>query len=477
VDIKIPGKNRVSYSNVTEDKVIELLDNVFSGKFNLENTLGQFEGENPVNGVSYINDHPFFKPQARNVLKNCGVVDPQSIDEYIAGGGYSTYLSIIHSTTGIEICKSIIDSGLKGRGGGGFPAGLKWEIANKESSPVKYMICNADEGDPGAFMDRAVIEGDPHRLLEGLAIAAYAIHAETAYIYIRAEYPLAIKRLNKAIADAKKYGFIGNNIFDSGVSLEIKVKKGAGAFVCGEETALMHSIEGKRGMPRPRPPYPSVSGLFGKPTVINNVETLANVPEIISNGPEWFSSVGTKNSKGTKVFALSGKVVNTGLVEVKMGTKIREIIYDIGGGIPDGKAFKAVQIGGPSGGCLTKDHLDLEIDYESLKSVGAMMGSGGLVVMDEDNCMVDVAKYFMEFVQNESCGKCIPCRQGTKRIRQILNSITTHRRSEKSTDALERFKGIIQLENIAEVIKESSLCALGKSAANPVLSTLRFFQG
>jgi NADH:ubiquinone oxidoreductase subunit F (NADH-binding)/Pyruvate/2-oxoacid:ferredoxin oxidoreductase delta subunit/NADH:ubiquinone oxidoreductase subunit E len=476
VDIKIPGKNRVSYSNITEDKVIDLLDNVFAGKFNLENTLGQFEGKNPINNVPHLNEHPFFKPQERNVLRNCGVVNPESIDEYISRGGYYSYLKIIHSKTGMEICKEILDSGLKGRGGGGFPTGIKWEIANKESSPVKYFICNADEGDPGAFMDRAVIEGDPHKLLEGLAIAAYAINAEVAYIYIRAEYPLAIERLNRAIEDAKKYGFIGKNIYDSGVSLEIKVKKGAGAFVCGEETALMHSIEGKRGMPRPRPPYPSVSGLFGKPTVINNVETLANVPEIIANGAEWFNSVGTENSKGTKVFALSGKVVNTGLIEVKMGTKIKDIIFDIGGGIPDGKAFKAVQIGGPSGGCLTKDHLELEIDYESLKSVGAMMGSGGLVVMDEDNCMVDVAKYFMEFIQNESCGKCIPCRQGTKRIRQILNSITTHRRTERKTDALERFKGIMQLENIAEVIKESSLCALGKSAANPVLSTLRFFR-
>ena len=325
-------------------------------------------------------------------------------------------------------------------------------------------------------MDRAVIEGDPHRLIEGLAIAAYTIHAEKAYIYIRAEYPLAIERLKKAIRDAKKYGLLGENILDSGFNLEIVIKEGAGAFVCGEETALMHSIEGKRGMPRPRPPYPAVSGLFGKPTVINNVETLANIPSIMNNGDEWFASIGTANSKGTKVFALSGKVNRTGLIEVAMGTTMKEIIFNIGGGIINNKKYKAVQIGGPSGGCIPLQHIDIEIDYDSLKKLGAMMGSGGLVVMDEDNCMVDIAKYFMEFIQSESCGKCIPCREGTRKILETLNGITRHRRNEKGNEALDRFQGVLKLESLANVIKETSLCALGQTAANPVLSTLRWFR-
>jgi NADH:ubiquinone oxidoreductase subunit F (NADH-binding)/Pyruvate/2-oxoacid:ferredoxin oxidoreductase delta subunit len=338
------------------------------------------------------------------------------------------------------------------------------------------MICNADEGDPGAFMDRAIIEGDPHRMLEGLAIAAYAIGATKAYIYIRAEYPLAIERLKKAIADAREYGFLGENILDSGFSLDIVIKQGAGAFVCGEETALMHSIEGKRGMPRPRPPYPAASGLFGKPTIINNVETLANVPPILQRGREAFSAVGTENSRGTKVFALSGKVSRTGLVEVEMGTSIKEIVFDIGGGIPGNLQFKAVQIGGPSGGCIPFAHLDIQVDYESLKTVGAMMGSGGLVVMDEKTCMVDVAKFFMDFIQRESCGKCIPCREGTKRMLEILQAITRSRKTETGTDALERFKGILNLEQLAAVIKDTSLCGLGQSAPSPVLSTLQWFR-
>nr|MBP7149787.1 4Fe-4S binding protein [Acidobacteriota bacterium] len=378
--------------------------------------------------------------------------------------------------TPLELCELVEKAGLRGRGGGGFPSGTKWKIAHRQESDEKYMICNADEGDPGAFMDRAVIEGDPHRLLEGLALAAYAIGATRAYVYIRAEYPLAISRLQAAIAQARAIGLLGPNILDSGFQLEIKIKKGAGAFVCGEETALIHSVEGRRGMPRPRPPFPAVRGLFGKPTVINNVETLANLPALVAHGADWFAAVGTPTSKGTKVFALSGKVVNTGLVEVAMGTPLRQIIFDIGGGIPGGKRYKAVQIGGPSGGCIPEQKLDIDIDYESLKTVGAMMGSGGLVVMDEDTCMVDVAKFFMDFIQRESCGKCIPCREGTRRMLEILETITRSRRGEDKLEALERFRGVMSLHKLAEVIRDTSLCGLGQTAPNPILSTLRWFR-
>ena len=374
-----------------------------------------------------------------------------------------------------EVCAEVETSGLRGRGGAGFPTGTKWKFALRESSNQKYIICNADEGDPGAFMDRAVIEGDPHRMLEGLIIGAYAIGADKAYVYIRAEYPLAIKRLIAAIEQAKAYGLLGENILDSGFNLKVVIKQGAGAFVCGEETALINSVEGKRGMPRPRPPFPAVSGAFEKPTIINNVETLANITTIINNGANWFNAVGTAKSKGTKVFALSGKVNRTGLVEVAMGTTVRQIIMEIGGGIGNGKAFKAVQMGGPSGGCIPQQHMDIEIDYDSLKQVGAIMGSGGMVVMDEDNCMVDVAKFFMDFIQRESCGKCIPCREGTKRMLEILKAISRARRTEKGVQALERFKGVMYLQKLAEVIKDTSLCGLGQTAPNPVLSTLRWF--
>jgi len=478
VDIQLPGKSRLSFSNVTEDKVDEIFDSFFSGKIPHDNILFQYRNDNTVkfDNIMFIDEHPFFAPQKRYILANCGFINPESIEECLGIGGYRAFLHCVNNLTHREVCNTVIDSGLRGRGGGGFLTGKKWEIALNQDAKEKYMICNADEGDPGAFMDRAIIEGDPHRLIEGLAIASYAIGAKKAYVYIRAEYPLAIKRLKKAIEDAKSFGLLGNNILDSGYSLDIIVKEGAGAFVCGEETALMNSIEGKRGMPRPRPPYPAVSGIFEKPTIINNVETMANVVEVINNGPDWFKSIGTQNSKGTKVFALSGKVNRTGLVEVAMGTTLKEIIYDIGGGIIGNKKFKAVQIGGPSGGCIPEQHIDIEVDYDSLKRLGAMMGSGGLVVMDEDNCMVDVAKFFMEFIQAESCGKCIPCREGTKRILEILNKITTHRRNEKKDDALIRFQGILQLESLAEVIRETSLCGLGQTAANPVLSTLRWFR-
>ncbi|PKP33744.1 MAG: NADH-quinone oxidoreductase subunit F [Bacteroidetes bacterium HGW-Bacteroidetes-17] len=478
MDVQLPGHNRISFEAITEDKVEAMLDAIFNLELPHENPIGQFimPDNRSWEGVSDINKHPFFVNQQRLVLKNCGIIDPVSIEEYIAKGGYKSFIKTISIYHPEEVCQLILDSGLRGRGGGGFPSGMKWQFANKEISDQKYLICNADEGDPGAFMDRAVIEGDPHKLIEGMAIAAFGIGASKAYIYIRAEYPLAIERLHLAIQQAIDYGLVGKNIFGTGVDFEIKVKMGAGAFVCGEETALMQSIEGKRGMPKPRPPFPTTSGLFGKPTVINNVETLSNVPEIIEKGKEWFASIGTEKSKGTKVFALSGKIRLTGLIEVPMGTTIRDILFKIAGGIKNDKKFKAVQIGGPSGGCITEQNLDIQIDYDSLLAVGAMMGSGGLVVMDEDTCMVDVAKFFMDFIQRESCGKCIPCREGTKRMLEILESITNKPHSQTNKEALERFKGIMQLEKLARVIKDTSLCGLGQSAPNPVLSTLRWFR-
>ncbi|HOY37766.1 MAG: NADH-quinone oxidoreductase subunit NuoF [Bacteroidales bacterium] len=478
LDVQLPGFNRISFRNVTEDKVESILNSVFSKKLPSEPALVQFrsEGSNVWDNVSFMEDHPFFGPQIRLVLKNCGIINPESIEEYIARGGYTGFLNIIHHYKPVEVCDLIEKSGLRGRGGGGFPTGKKWRFAFNTEADQKYLICNADEGDPGAFMDRAVIEGDPHRLIEGMAVAAYAIGATKAYVYIRAEYPLAIKRLQIALQDARAFGLLGKNIFGTGIDFDMKLKMGAGAFVCGEETALIASIEGKRGMPSPRPPFPAVSGLFRKPTIINNVETLSNIPEIISRGADWFASIGTTTSKGTKVFALSGKVALTGLVEIVMGTSIRDIIFTIGGGIKNNKKFKAVQIGGPSGGCITEQNLDIQIDYESLINAGAMMGSGGLVVMDEDNCMVDVAKFFMDFIQRESCGKCIPCREGTKRMLEILESITHKPTNSNQYDALERFKGILQLERLGKVIKDTSLCGLGQTAPNPVLSTLKWFR-
>ncbi len=479
MDIQLPGFNRISFQHVTEDKVESLLDDMLQLEIpgDIE-VLGQFSNGNNKKweGIAFINEHPFFAPQNRLVLKNCGIVDPVSIEEYVAGGGYAGYLSLLETTAPLEVCNMIEQSGLRGRGGGGFPSGKKWKFAAQKEADQKYLICNADEGDPGAFMDRAVIEGDPHRLIEGMAIAAFGIGATKVYVYIRAEYPLAIERLNKALQQARDAGLLGKNIFNTGTDFEIKVKMGAGAFVCGEETALIHSIEGMRGMPRPRPPFPAVQGLFGKPTIINNVETLSNIPEIIRLGVENFSNIGTESSKGTKVFALSGKVKLTGLIEVPMGTTLREVIFDIAGGIPDQKAFKSVQVGGPSGGCVTEENLDTPIEYESLLKIGAMMGSGGLVVMDEDTCMVDVAKFFMDFIQRESCGKCIPCREGTRRMLEILESITKKAVNPDVNEALERFKGVMQLEQLGKVIKETSLCGLGQTAPNPVLSTLKWFR-
>ncbi|MGL4594414.1 MAG: NADH-ubiquinone oxidoreductase-F iron-sulfur binding region domain-containing protein [Thermoguttaceae bacterium] len=487
VDVQLPGRTRLMFQSVTHDKVAILLDAVFADGATSANlpeklVLSQFRTPNatPWDGVVFKDEHSFFGPQTRWVLKNCGVIDPTQLEEYIASGGYQGLYKTLGKSESVidpaEICKTVEQSGLRGRGGGGFPTGMKWKFARSNEDQQRYLVCNADEGDPGAFMDRAVIEGDPHRLLEGMAIAAYAIGANKAYIYIRAEYPLAIERLEQAIADAEANRLLGDKILGSSFSLKMIIKKGAGAFVCGEETALIHSIEGKRGMPRPRPPFPAVSGLFGHPTIINNVETLANVASIVFNGAEWFNAVGTSGSKGTKVFALSGKVARTGLVEVAMGTSLREVIFSIGGGIANGKKYKAVQIGGPSGGCIPESHLDILIDYESLKTVGAMMGSGGLVVMDEDNCMVDVAKFFMDFIQRESCGKCIPCREGTRRMLETLNRITRSHRNETGKQSLERFQSIVALESLAEMIRDTSLCGLGQTAPNPVLSTLRWFR-
>jgi NADH-quinone oxidoreductase subunit F len=477
VDVQLPGRTRLSFGSVTADKVDGLLDQVLAGQVPAESALGQFPvaGLEPWEGVRDLGDHPFLALQKRWVLANSGLIDFHSIDEYIARGGYSALNALLKGRTRQEVVEDVIASGLRGRGGGGFPTGRKWKMALESPGDQKYMICNADEGDPGAFMDRAVCESDPHRLLEGMITGCYAIGASKAYIYIRAEYPLAIENLKRAIAQAKAYGLLGSDILGSGFNLEIVIKMGAGAFVCGEETALMHSIEGKRGMPRPRPPYPIQSGLFGKPTVINNVETFANVATIMQLGPEKFASLGTAGSKGTKVFALSGMVRRTGLVEIPMGTPIRQVVFGAGGGIPNGKKCKAVQIGGPSGGCIPEAHLDLACDYEDLKRFGAIMGSGGLVVLDENTCMVDLAKFFMEFIQSESCGKCIPCREGTKRMLEILQALTKAKRSEEGLDTLLRVRGVMHLQELGEAIQKSSLCGLGQTAPNPVLASLKWF--
>lgn len=411
-------------------------------------------------------DMDFYKKQYRIALRNCGMIDPENIDEYIGFQGYEALGKVLGEMTPEEVCKVIKDSGLRGRGGGGFASGLKWDFTRKVPGDEKYIMCNADEGDPGAFMDRSILEGDPHSVLEAMAIGGYATGANTGIIYIRAEYPLAIKRLEIAIDQAREYGLLGKDIFGSGFDFDIDIRYGAGAFVCGEETGLIHSVEGKRGEPTKKPPFPSESGYKGKPTSVNNVETFANVPSIILKGSEWFSSIGTATSKGTKVFALAGKVQNVGLVEVPMGTTLREIIFDIGGGIRDGKKFKAVQTGGPSGGVITEVDLDTPIDYESLKAIGSMMGSGGMIVMDEDNCMVDIAKFYLDFTQDESCGKCTPCRVGTKRMYEILDRIT------KGEGKLE---DLTNLEQLGRMIKDTALCGLGQTAPNPVLSTMHYF--
>lgn len=422
-----------------------------------------------VKGDSIIslNETPFYKKQMRVALKNCGVISPECIDEYIAMDGYFALAKVLSEMQPEDVIKVIKDSGLRGRGGGGFPTGVKWSLAAANKSNQKFVCCNADEGDPGAFMDRSILEGDPHVVLEAMAIAGYAIGASRGFIYVRAEYPVAVKRIKIAIKQAYDYGLLGKNIFSSGFDFDIEIRLGAGAFVCGEETALMTSIEGKRGEPRPRPPYPAVKGLFGKPTILNNVETYANVPQIILNGANWFNSIGTEKSKGTKVFALGGKIRRTGLVEVPMGTTLREIVEEIGGGIPNDKKFKAAQTGGPSGGCIPAKYLDIEMDYDNLLEIGSMMGSGGLIVMDESTCMVDIAKFFLEFTVDESCGKCTPCRVGTKRLLEMLTDIT---KGKADMQELEK------MENLCHYIKENSLCGLGQTAPNPVLSTLQYFR-
>ncbi len=418
-------------------------------------------------GLKPLTETNFYKRQHRIVLRNCGVINPEVIDEYIGTGGYEALGKVVSEMTPEDVIQVITDSGLRGRGGGGFPTGLKWKLAKGNDADQKYVCCNADEGDPGAFMDRSVLEGDPHVLLEAMAIAGYAIGASQGYIYVRAEYPIAIERLEIAIEQAREYGLLGNDIFGSGFNFDIGLRLGAGAFVCGEETALMTSIEGNRGEPRPRPPFPAEKGLFQKPTILNNVETYANVPRIILHGPEWFSAMGTEKSKGTKVFALGGKIKNTGLVEIPMGTTLREVIEEIGGGVPEGKKFKAAQTGGPSGGCIPFEHYDIPMDYDNLISIGSMMGSGGLIVMDEDNCMVDIAKFFLQFTVDESCGKCTPCRVGTKRMYEILDKITKGQGTIEDLD---------KLEALCYYIKDNSLCGLGQTAPNPVLSTLRYFR-
>ena len=417
--------------------------------------------------IKSLNKTAFYEKQKRVALRNCGVIDPEKIDDYIAQDGYAALGKVLTEMKPEEVIQTILDSGLRGRGGAGFPTGLKWKFAAANDADQKYVCCNADEGDPGAFMDRSVLEGDPHAVLEAMAIAGYAIGASQGYIYVRAEYPIAVKRLQIAIGQAHEYGLLGEDIFGTGFNFDIQLRLGAGAFVCGEETSLMTSIEGKRGEPRPRPPFPAVKGLYRKPTILNNVETYANIAQIILKGPEWFASMGTEKSKGTKVFALGGKINHTGLVEIPMGTTLREIVFEIGGGIPNGKKFKAAQTGGPSGGCIPEEHLDIEIDYDNLLAIGSMMGSGGLIVMDEDNCMVDVAKFFLEFTVDESCGKCTPCRIGTKRLLEMLEKITNGQGTVEMLD---------EMEELCYYIKANSLCGLGQTAPNPVLSTLRYFR-
>ncbi len=417
--------------------------------------------------IKSLNETTFYAKQKRVALRNCGVINPENIDEYIGVDGYQALAKVLTEMTPEQVIQIIKDSGLRGRGGGGFPTGLKWDFAYKSQNEQKFVACNADEGDPGAFMDRSVLEGDPHAVIEAMAIAGYAVGANQGYIYIRAEYPIAVDRLKIAINQAREYGLLGKDIFGTGFDFDLDIRLGAGAFVCGEETALIESIEGKRGEPRPRPPFPAVKGLWGKPTLLNNVETYANITQIILNGAEWFASMGTEKSKGTKVFALGGKINNTGLVEIPMGTTLREIVEEIGGGVPNGKKFKAAQTGGPSGGCIPASLIDTPIDYDNLLAIGSMMGSGGLIVMDEDNCMVDIAKFFLEFTVDESCGKCAPCRIGTRRLLELLTKITEGKGTLEDLD---------KLEELCYFIKDSSLCGLGQSAPNPVLSTLRYFK-
>lgn len=478
LDFQVPGKTRVSFKKVTPDKVETILDECFNNHISGQDVLGQVGNamHEPWEGIPFIQEIPFFKKQRRILLYDCGEISPSSLDEYIARDGYKAFLKVLMNYPPDEVCNIIENSGLRGRGGGGFLTSVKWNSARMTASDQKFIICNADESDPGAYMDRALVEGNPFQLIEGLSIAAYAIGSSKAYIYIRSEYILAVKRLKAALELAREFGFLGENIFNSGFNLQIYLREGPGAFVCGEETALIKSIEGRRGMPRTKPPFPYEKGLFGKPTVVNNVETLSNVPLILLHGPLWFKGIGTKFSSGTKLFALTGDTVNTGLVEVPYGITLEEIIYEIGGGIKDQKQLKAVQIGGPSGSLVPAEKRDLQIDFGVFEDQHLIMGSGGMVVMDEDTCIIDMVKYFINFLQNESCGKCIPCREGTNRMYEILKEITQRPPQTDGHESLSRFQGVLQLENLAKVIKETSLCGLGKTAPNPVLSALEYFR-
>ena len=453
------------YSRVTPDDVKEIVEeHLVKGRVVKRLLYAETVEEN---NIKSLNEVDFYKKQKRIALRNCGVINPEDIEEYIGIDGYQALGKVLTEMTPQEVIDVIKESGLRGRGGGGFPTGTKWQFTYNSQNDQKYVACNADEGDPGAFMDRSILEGDPHAVIEAMAIAGYAVGANQGYIYIRAEYPIAVKRLGIAIAQAREYGLLGKNIFETGFDFDLEIRLGAGAFVCGEETALITSIEGHRGEPRPRPPFPAVAGLWQKPTLLNNVETYANITQIILNGADWFKQIGTEKSKGTKVFALGGKIKNTGLVEVPMGTTLREIVEEIGGGIPNGKKFKAAQTGGPSGGCIPEHLIDTHIDYDSLMSIGSMMGSGGLIVMDEDNCMVDIAKFFLEFTVDESCGKCTPCRVGTKRLYEILEKITSGNGTMEDLD---------KMEELCYSIKSTALCGLGQTAPNPVLSTLKYFR-
>ncbi|MFQ6116024.1 MAG: NADH-ubiquinone oxidoreductase-F iron-sulfur binding region domain-containing protein, partial [bacterium] len=466
VSIAKPHQPLIIYGKVKPGKVTHLIKDWLQGENPCSDLALGLLGDEPLDGIPIFYDHPMLAPQVRIVLKNCGWIDPTDIKQYLANEGYVGFEKALKMKPE-EVVAEVLNSGLRGRGGAGFPTGKKWEICRSVKSDKKYVICNADEGDPGAFMNRSLLEGDPHAVLEGLLIAGYAIGAHEAYIYIRAEYPLAVEHLQHAINQMREVGLLGENILDSNFCFNITIKEGAGAFVCGEETALIASIEGRRGMPNTRPPFPAVSGLNGKPTIINNVETLGTLPHIMRNGAEWYAQYGTEGSKGTKTFALAGKVKRTGLIEVPIGITLREIVYDVGGGIPNNKAFKAVQTGGPSGGCLPASCLDSPVDYESLVAAGSIMGSGGMIVMDENTCAVDVAHYFLSFTQNESCGKCVPCRVGTKRMLEIL---------ERIKNGLGKPEDIDTLESIAETVKAGSLCGLGQTAPNPVLTTVNYFR-
>jgi len=478
LDIQLPGKTRISFKKATADRVEDLLNSAFHHTLVEDTVLGQYKQASHEDwpGIPHMEQIPFFSYQCRNILRNAGHISPYSIEDYLARGGYKSLYKTVLNYPAEKVCEIIEQSELRGCGGGGFPTGKKWLLALHTAGDQKYLICNADESDPGAFMDRAIIETDPHKVIEGISIASYGIGANYAFIYIRSDYEQSREILENALRQAKEFGFLGENIFGSGFTLNIQVRQGAGAFVCGEETALIASLEGRRGLPQTKPPYPAEKGLFGQPTIVNNVETLSNVPSIIENGPTWFQAMGKNESKGTKIFSISGKAMHTGFIEIQMGVSISDIVFKIAGGIKGDKELKAVQLGGPSGVCIPVKDLQTEIGYESLQEIGATVGLGGLIVLDEATCMVSLSKYFMEFLQKESCGKCIPCREGTKRMLEILEGITKRPKEESSHETLERFKGVVQLENLAEVIRDTSLCGLGQNSPNPVLSSLKWFR-